>query len=98
MNPFDLMKNAKEIQEKLSTMKNELENESVEGSSGGGLVKITIKGNFEIQSISLDPIAVDNRDVPMLEDLIISAHNDAVTKLKELLQSKLGPLAANLPL
>ncbi len=98
MNPFDLMKNAKEIQEKLGTLKNDLENETVEGSSGGGLVKITIKGNFEIQSINLDPIAVDNRDVPMLEDLIISAHNDAVMKLKELLQSKLGPLAANLPL
>ncbi len=98
MNPFDLMKNAKEIQEKISTLKDDLEHESVEGSSGGGLVKIKMKGTFEIESISLDPIAVDNRDVPMLEDLIVAAHNDAIIKLKEMLQSKLGPLAAGLPL
>ncbi len=98
MNPFDIMKNAKDIQERLGNMKNELENEFVEGSSGGGLVKIQMKGTFELQSISLDPIAVDNRDVPMLEDLIISAHNDATIKLRELLQAKLGPLASSLPI
>lgn len=98
MNPFDIMKNAKEIQEKITSMKANLDNEFVEGVSGGGLVKIRLKGSFEIEAITLDPIAVDNRDVPMLQDLIRAAHNDAVAKLKELIQSKLGPLAAGLPL
>ncbi len=98
MNPFDIMKNAKELQEKISSMKADLDNEFVEGASGGGLVKIRLKGSFEIEAITLDPIAVDNRDVPMLQDLIRAAHNDAVAKLKELIQSKLGPLAAGLPL
>ncbi|AGT45194.1 YbaB/EbfC family nucleoid-associated protein [Treponema pedis] len=98
MNPFDLMKNAKEIQEKISSLKEDMEHESVEGVSGGGLVKLRLKASLQLESIELDPIAVDNRDVQMLEDLIRAAHNDAVIKLKELIQSKFGPLATGLPL
>lgn len=98
MNPFDVIKNAKEIQEKISSMKNTLDNEIVEGVSGGGLVKVRLTGSFEMDSVELDPIAVDNRDVPMLQDLIKAAHNNAVDKLRELIQSKFGPLAAGFPL
>ncbi len=98
MNPFDVIKNAKEIQEKISSMKESFENEVVEGVSGGGLVKVRLRGSFEIDSVALDPIAVDNRDVPMLQDLIKSAHNNAVEKLRELIQERLGPLAAGFPL
>lgn len=97
MNPFDIMKNAKEIEEKVKLIKEELEHETVEGISGGGLVKIKLKATFELESIFLDPIAVDNRDVQMLQDLIIAAHNDASAKIRELMQSKLGPLATGLP-
>lgn len=97
MNPFDIIKNAKELQEKIASIKEGMENEVVEGASGGGLVKIRMKASLELESIQLDPIAVDNRDVPMLQDLIRAAHNDAVVKLKEMIQEKLGPLAAGLP-
>ena len=44
--------------------------------------------------VELDPIAVDNRDIPMLQDLIRSAHTDAIEKIKETLKEKMGPLAA----
>ena len=98
MNPFDVIKNAKEIQEKISSMKNTLDNEIVEGVSGGGLVKVRLTGSFEMDSVELDPIAVDNRDIPMLQDLIKDAHNNAVDKLREHIQSKFGPLAAGVPL
>ncbi len=98
MNPFDVIKNAKEIQEKISSMKNTLDNEIVEGVSGGGLVKVRLTGSFEMDSVELDPIAVDNRDIPMLQDLIKAAHNNAVDKLRELIQSKFGSLAAGVPL
>ena len=98
MNPFDVIKNAKEIQEKISSMKNTLDKEIVEGVSGGGLVKVRLTGSFEMDSVELDPIAVDNRDIPMLQDLIKAAHNNAVDKLRELIQSKFGPLAAGVPL
>lgn len=98
MNPFDVIKNAKEIQEKISSMKNTLDNEIVEGVSGGGLVKVRLTGSFEMDSVELDPIAVDNRDIPILQDLIKAAHNNAVDKLRELIQSKFGSLAAGVPL
>ena len=98
MNPFDVIKNAKEIQEKISSMKNTLDNEIVEGVSGGGLVKVRLTGSFEMDSVELEPMAVDNRDIPMLQDLIKAAHNNAVDKLRELIQSKFGPLAAGVPL
>ena len=98
MNPFDVIKNAKEIQEKISSMKNTLDNEIVEGVSGGGLVKVRLTGSFEMDSVELDPIAVDNRDIPLLQDLIKAAHNNAVDKLRELIQSKFGSLAAGVPL
>ena len=91
------MKNAKELQEKIASIKAGMENEVVEGASGGGLVKIRMKASLELESIHLDPVAVDNRDIQMLQDLIRSAHNDAVVKLKEMIQEKLGPLAAGLP-
>lgn len=94
MNPFDLVKNAKDLQNQLSKLQIEIENIEVEGSSGGGLVRLTLNGKFNMVTLQLDPIVVDNRDIPMLQDLIRSAHTDAVEKMKEVLKTKLGPLAA----
>ncbi|QEJ96405.1 YbaB/EbfC family nucleoid-associated protein [Treponema phagedenis] len=88
------MKNAKNIQEQLENLQSELKQITVEGASGGGLVKVKLDGNFTLLEILLDPIAVDNRDVPMLQDLIRSAHADAIEKLKEAMKEKLGPLAS----
>lgn len=97
MNPFEMLKNAKSIQEQFSRMQDELALVSVTGSSGGGIVKVTMNGKFELLGVNLDPVAVDNRDIPMLQDLIIAAHADASEKIKEMLKTKLGPLAGNLP-
>lgn len=93
MNPFELLKNAKSLQEQFAKMQTELAAVSVTGSSGGGIVKVTMNGQFELISVALDPIAVDPRDVPMLQDLIVAAHADASEKVKELLKAKVGPLA-----
>ena len=94
MNPFDLVKNAKDLQNQLAKLQIEIEDIEVEGSSGGGLVRLTLNGKFNMVTLQLDPIVVDNRDIPMLQDLIRSAHTDAVEKMKEVLKTKLGPLAA----
>lgn len=94
MNPFDLVKNAKDLQNQLAKLQIEIEDIEVEGSSGGGLVRLTLNGQFNMVTLQLDPIVVDNRDIPMLQDLIRSAHADAVEKMKEILKTKLGPLAA----
>jgi nucleoid-associated protein EbfC len=93
MNPFELLKNAKAMQEQFAKMQAELAEVTVTGSSGGGIVKVTMNGQFELIDVSLDPIAVDPRDIPMLQDLIVAAHADASEKVKDILKAKVGPLA-----
>ena len=94
INPFELIKNAKDLQAHFGKMQEEIAALRVQGVSGGGLVKVTMSGTFDMIKIELDPIAVDNRDIQMLQDLIRSAHTDAVEKIKETLKEKVGPLAA----
>ncbi len=94
INPFELIKNAKEMQHNIAELQEEMAELRVEGVSGGGLVRLTLNGHFTMVKLELDPIAVDNRDIPMLQDLIRSAHTDAINKIKDALKDKLGPLAA----
>ena len=65
------------------------------GSSGGGIVKVTVNGTFEVVDVQIDPIAVDPRDVKMLQDLIVAASHDAMEKIKDGMKDKLGGL--NIP-
>lgn len=96
MNPFDILKNAKSLQEQFGKIQQELSSTTVTGSSGGGIVKVTLNGQFELLSVQLDPIAVDPRDIPMLQDLIVAAHADASAKVREILKTRLGPLAGGM--
>ena len=96
MNPFEMLKNAQSIKEQLAKVQEELEDLTATGSSGGSIVKVTMNGKFEIQSVYLDPIAVDPRDVPMLQDLIVAASRDAMSKVKEQLEARLGPMMCGL--
>ena len=96
LNPFEILKNAQSLQEQFGKVQNELSSISAEGSSGGGIVKVTVNGQMEMVKVFLDPIAVDPRDVSMLQDLIIAAHRDAMSKIKEQIAQKLGPMAAGL--
>lgn len=96
INPFDILKNAKSIQEHIAKIQAELATVSVTGSSGGGIVKVTLNGQFEMTGVFLDPIAVDPRDVSMLQDLIVAAHADAMARVRELLKERLGPLAGGI--
>ena len=96
MNPFEMLKNAQSIKEQLAKVQEELEDLTATGSSGGSIVNVTMNGKFEIQSVYLDPIAVDPRDVPMLQDLIVAASRDAMSKVKEHLEARLGPMMGGL--
>ena len=93
-NPFELMKNAKVLQEQVEKMQEDLVSINVTGSSGGGIVRVTVNGHFEIVALSLDPVAVDPRDIKMLEDLIVAAHTDAMEKAREAIKAKIGNSAA----
>ncbi|HHU36418.1 MAG TPA: YbaB/EbfC family nucleoid-associated protein [Treponema sp.] len=96
MNPFEILSNAKGLKEKLRQAQEDLMEITASGSSGGGIVNVTINGNFDLISIAIDPIAVDPRDIPMLQDLIVAAHNDAVGKVRETAKDKLGSLAGGM--
>lgn len=86
-----MLKTAKEMQDKL---KKELAEMRVDGSSGGGMVTVTLDGQKNLISIKIDPEVVDKSDIEMLQDLIIAAFNDAGTKVDESLSEKLGSMGA----
>ena len=69
-------------------MQRELAEIRAEGNSGGKMVTVTLNGKFEMMGIKLDPICVDNRDVKMLEDLIVAAHRNAVENVQEQIKEK----------
>ncbi|MDH5467053.1 MAG: YbaB/EbfC family nucleoid-associated protein [Candidatus Aminicenantes bacterium] len=88
-----MIKTAKEMQEKLQK---ELAEMRVEGTSGGGMVTVTLDGQKNLMSIRIDPEVVNKDDVEMLQDLIIAAFNDAGTKVDEELSQKMGGLGMGL--
>jgi DNA-binding YbaB/EbfC family protein len=96
MNPFDMMKNFGNIKSQLEAAQEEMSKLQATGSSGGNMVQVTINGKFELIDIKLDPICVDNRDVPMLEDLIKAAYHNAMEKIHESLKSQMGPMLSGM--
>ena len=70
-----------------------LKSERVEASAGGGMVKVVMTGDLHLESIAIDPDAVDPEDVEMLQDMVVAAVNEAVRSAQELQESKLGGLA-----
>ena len=95
-NPADLLKNAQAIKEQAAAMQEQLKDVAVTGSAGGNIVQITLNGQFEILDVHIDPIAVDPRDIPMLQELIIAAHHDAQQKMQGMLKQKLGPALSSM--
>jgi len=88
-----MLKSAKEMQDRLQR---ELAELRMDGSSGGGMVALTLDGQKNLLSLKLDPEIVDKKDVDMLQDLIIAAFNDAAAKVDAELAQKLGGMGAGL--
>ena len=88
-----MLKQAKEMQDKLQK---ELAELRLEGTSGGGMVSVTMDGQKNLVSVRLDPEVVNRDDVEMLQDLIVAAFNDAAAKVEEHLSQKLGALGGGL--
>lgn len=86
----NLMRQAQKMQEEMQKAQAELEETEVEGTSGGGLVKVTMTAKKVVTNISINPDAVDTEDMTMLEDLIIAALNDGYAKAEEIYNEKMG--------
>mgnify|MGYP000406160813 CR=1 FL=1 len=88
-----MLKQAKEMQDRLQRELSELR---LEGTSGGGMVSITLDGQKNLVAVRLDPEVISRDDVEMLQDLIVAAFNDAAAKVDEHLSQKLNVLGGGL--
>ena len=76
-----MLKQAQEMQQGMSDMQVALEAAEIEGSSGGGLVKVVLNGKGDLKAIHIDPMIMVPSEVEVVEDLIVAAHNDARAKV-----------------
>ena len=82
----------------MKKMQDELKRKTVDVTAGGGAVKIVMNGEKQVQSLTIDPAAVDPEDVEMLQDLISAAFNEATKKVDEMMASEMGKLTSGLGL
>lgn len=91
-----LIKQAQKVQAQVMKAQEDLQKKEVEGSAGGGMVKVVLNGANQLVSIKIDPEVVDPKDVEMLEDLIMAAHSNAMEKIKEMSDSTFGSITGGM--
>jgi DNA-binding YbaB/EbfC family protein len=91
-----ILRQAQQLQAKLAKAQEELGSITVEGTSGGGAVKVVIDGHQKVHSVEISPEAVQAGDVELLQDLVMTAVNDAITKSQELASKRLSSLTGGL--
>ena len=87
-----MLRQAKQLQEKMAKMQEELGDVTVEATSGGGAVKVVMNGHQNVQSVEILPEAVNAEDVEMLQDLVLTAINEALKQSQDLAQSEMGKI------
>lgn len=92
----NMIRQAQQLQARLMKAQEELENETVEASAGGGAVRVTATGKQTVQSIAIDPSAVDPDDVELLQDMVLAAVNEALAKSQALAAERLGALTGGM--
>lgn len=97
-NLMDMMKQAKQLQEKMAEMQNAVEQISQTGTAGAGLVSVTLNGKGVMSEVKIDPSLLKGSEGEILEDLIVAAHADAKSKIEDVLQSKMQELTGGLQL
>ena len=98
MNPMDMIKNLQGMQSKMQEMQDRLANVTAEGASGGGMVRVTLNGQYSVLDVTIAPEVINPSDPEMLEDLVLSAFTDASNRIKAKIQSEAAGIAADLNL
>jgi len=96
-NPMGMMGQLQKLQEQLQVAQEQLAEETITASAGGGAVSITVTGDQPCREVVIDPAVLEDGDVEMLQDLLLTAFNSALEKSRELAAERLGPLAGGLP-
>jgi len=97
-NMSGMMKKVQKMQNQMKKMQDEIKHKTVDVSVGGGAVMITMNGDKQVQAVKIDPAAVDPEEVEMLQDLIVSAVNEASKKVDDMLQTEMSKLTSSLGL
>jgi hypothetical protein len=93
-----MMKSAQQMQDKMKSLQDELATVEVTGTSGGGMVEVTLSGKHEARAVKIDPSLIVANEAEVLEDLIAAAFNDAKSKVETVMQDKMSELTGGLQL
>jgi DNA-binding YbaB/EbfC family protein len=93
-----MIRKVQQMQADMQAAQDALAAETVEGSAGGGMVKVTVSGSGDVQRVSIDPSVVDPDDIETLEDLVVAAVADGLRRAAELQSSRLGAVTGGLDL
>ena len=91
-----MLEQVQQMQQEMHKAQEELKDETVQATAGGGMVTVTASGGGEIREIKIDPKAIDPNDPEMLEDLVVAAVNEALRSSQALIEAKLGPALGGL--
>jgi DNA-binding YbaB/EbfC family protein len=92
----NMMKQAQKLQAKMMRLQDELAEKTIESTAGGGMVKVVANGKQQIVAIQIEKEVVDPDDIEMLQDLIMAAVNDALTKSQEMVSAEMAKLTGGL--
>lgn len=96
MNPNALRKMQEQMQKQMAKIQEELGNDQIEATAGGGAVAVSMNGHQQVLTVKIDPEAVDPEDITMLEDMLVAAFNEAVQKSHDLAQKRMSALTGGL--
>lgn len=97
-NMNQMLKQVQQMQADMMKAQEALANETVEASTGGGMVTVKITGDLVVKDVVIDPAAVDPEDVELLQDMVLAAVNEAVRQAQELAAKKMGGLTGGMDL
>ncbi|MFN8108311.1 MAG: YbaB/EbfC family nucleoid-associated protein [Thermoleophilia bacterium] len=96
INPQKMMKQMQKMQADMARVQEELQEETVSATAGGGAVTAVVSGGLELKSVTIDPKVVDPEDVEMLEDTVVAAVNEAMRQAQDLAQRRIGAITGGL--
>ncbi|MBX2813930.1 MAG: YbaB/EbfC family nucleoid-associated protein [Myxococcales bacterium] len=98
MNFEEMVNQAKQLQTKMEKIREEAAQKTAEGTAGGGMVTVTVNGRNQVLSIQIDPEVVDKGEVEMLQDLVVAATNQALSRAQEIMEQEMSTLTGGLAL
>ncbi|MBS4023251.1 MAG: YbaB/EbfC family nucleoid-associated protein [Dethiobacter sp.] len=93
-----MMKQVQKMQSDMLKMQDELKSRTLEATSGGGVVRVVVNGKKEVESLFIDPQAVDPGDVEMLQDMVVAAVNEGLRKVEEMIATEMQKITGGLNL